>query len=124
MTEKPVIPGIERSPNRPNVVDTAPCRQRVDNVLSTTFRSSVGAPGTHDSDLDGDRRPSLPATAAGIRAESLARVQQQIATARRRGDARRAADRQKRARRSAGVDARNRRKLARLTAGAGQETNQ
>lgn len=120
MTEKPVIPGIERSPNRPNVVDTAPCRQRVDNVLSTTFRSSVGALGTHGSDLGGDRRSSLPVTA--LRAETATRVEAAITAARRRAATRRAANQTKRARRAAGVDARNRRKLRRL-AGENQETS-
>lgn len=51
---------------------------------------------------------------ADLRADSLARVQAQIAAARRRAASRRAANQTKRARRRAGVDARNRRKLRRL----------
>lgn len=64
---------------------------------------------------------SSSATAA-LTAESLAQVARQIEAARRRAAARRAADRAKRARRAAGVDARNRRKLNRLHAEAEQET--
>lgn len=59
---------------------------------------------------------------AGLRAESLDRVQDVIAAARRRVTARRAANRVKRARRAAGVDLRNARKLRRL-ASENQETS-
>lgn len=58
--------------------------------------------------------------ATGLRAETAARVQAVIAAAGRRAAARRALDRQKRARRCAGVDVRNRRKIARLAAEAEQ----
>ncbi|MEX5636989.1 hypothetical protein [Parafrankia sp. FMc2] len=58
--------------------------------------------------------------ATALRAESAARVQAAIATARRRASARRAANRVKRARRAAGVDLRNASKLRRL-AGENQE---
>ncbi|OHV21209.1 hypothetical protein BBK14_08000 [Parafrankia soli] len=51
---------------------------------------------------------------ADLRADSLARVQAQIAAARPRAASRRAANQTKRARRAAGVDARHAAKLRRL----------
>ncbi|ONH59661.1 hypothetical protein CcI49_17115 [Frankia sp. CcI49] len=53
--------------------------------------------------------------AAGLRAESLTRVQAAIAAARTQTAAHRQADRHKRARRTAGLEARHARKLARTT---------
>lgn len=53
-------------------------------------------------------------TSAALRAETTARITAQVEAAGRRAAARQALSREKRARRCAGVDARNRRKITRL----------